>query len=351
MRAVVDALESANLVVQPVETENDFGRDAFVELVRDGDLTGKVIGIQVKSGMSHLVGGRWLIPGADSDFTLWRESSVPMFGMVWDPSAGAIRWVDLSKCAREFDAASSTDHPSGGTFLKGPYGKTSVVVPELNRLDLDPVPFIEAAMTACEVAPTLPTPLLLSDDLAQVEVGLLDCFALGRSSALAFQLVVGLFDHLPREAVPLAVWALAHATTHPDVVWTSDNWVSGEVKDRLHITTRWNDEDVSRLLDQVSHEEGLARGSVGQSVYHILTLDSHVEGRLFRVAVDAGRGAAGVDRHKVRFWAAAILLFRAGDDAHEVLRRLLSAAPDIRTVRHFESLIEAVREHGVVTLA
>src|SRR5689334_14627193 len=84
MRATEQVLEAANHVVQRVETENDFGRDAFVELVADGELTGKVIGLQVKSGASYFHGGRWVIPGDVSDFTLWRESSVPMFGIVHD---------------------------------------------------------------------------------------------------------------------------------------------------------------------------------------------------------------------------------------------------------------------------
>ena len=102
-RAVEAVLESANLIVQRVESENDIGRDAFVDVVDGTDVTGGVISLQVKSGKSFYHKGQWVVPGEPEDFTLWRESTVPFFGVVHDPETGALRWVDLSYAARVSD--------------------------------------------------------------------------------------------------------------------------------------------------------------------------------------------------------------------------------------------------------
>ena len=79
-RRLEAVLESANIVVQRVETENDIGRDAFVDIVDGTEVTGGVICVQVKSGRkSYFYDGNWLIPGKPADFTLWRiVISLPM---------------------------------------------------------------------------------------------------------------------------------------------------------------------------------------------------------------------------------------------------------------------------------
>ena len=61
MREVEAALEEAGLVEQQVARENDIGRDAFVDLVADGEVTGGVVAVQVKSGPSYISSAGWLM--------------------------------------------------------------------------------------------------------------------------------------------------------------------------------------------------------------------------------------------------------------------------------------------------
>ncbi|MDE0778992.1 MAG: DUF4365 domain-containing protein, partial [Nocardioides sp.] len=98
-RRLESVLEAANIVVQRVETENDIGRDAFIDIVDGTAVTGGVVSVQVKSGPSFLHKGQWVIPGKPADFTLWRESTVPVFGVIHDPETDALRWIDLSHAA------------------------------------------------------------------------------------------------------------------------------------------------------------------------------------------------------------------------------------------------------------
>jgi hypothetical protein len=81
-------LEAGHHVVQMVESENDIGRDAFVEIVSGTDVTGGVVSLQIKSGQSHCHDGTWVITASPGDLTLWREGTVPFFGVAHRATPG-----------------------------------------------------------------------------------------------------------------------------------------------------------------------------------------------------------------------------------------------------------------------
>lgn len=335
-RAVEAVLEAANLVVQRVEGDNDVGRDAFVDVVEGTDVTGGVVSLQVKSGRSFFRQGQWVLPGEPEDFTLWRESSVPFFGVVHDPESGALRWVDLSYAARV------RDNYLAPTVL-GPFGQVAVPVADSNRLDLEVEPFVAAATTALRRWSGLPAAALLASNPATVSMGIADTFALGRHDPNALLLLCALFHRLPKQCRYEALLALAMATHHPDVFWSKDNWIPSGVKDVVQRRCRWTAPDIDALLAMID-EDGVQRGSLGQAVVHVLELDHSVNDRLFEAAVTPGRPEKG------RFWAAAILLFNAGDEAPPLLARLLRLAPGLGDVDHFEELESAIHDHGWVSL-
>jgi hypothetical protein len=330
-------LEAANLVVQRVDPENDVGRDAFLDIVDGTDVTGGVISLQIKSGPSYFRGGQWVIPGDPQDFTLWRESTVPFFGVAHDPASNALRWVDLSYAARVSD-------PYLSPVVSGPYGKKAVPVPDANRLDVAVEPFLEAARTALRRWSGLPTTALLSEDPDTVAVGIADTFAVGRHDPDAFLLLAALFRRLPPDCRNLALSALAMATHHPDIFWSKSTWIPSTVTRAVEERCRWGGDDLEALLALIDDENGIARGTVGQSVFHVLELDKTVDDRLFELATNRGRPDA------VRFWAAVILLYRAGDDAPPLLSRLLRRAPDLASVNNFEEVNSVIREFGYVSL-
>lgn len=104
-------------------------------------------------------------------------------------------------------------------------------------------------------------------------------------------------------------------------------------------------------------DAGIQRGTIGQSIYHVLDLDQDIQSKLFGVALD--RNAS----EDVRLWAAAIQLYRSGEDAPAALERLLSADDalgsqdvsfpawrGIREINHFEYLVQSIIDHGYVSL-
>ena len=343
-------LETANIVVQRVETENDIGRDAFVDIVDGTDVTGGVICVQVKSGKSFLYKGQWVVPGEAADFTLWRESTVPFFGAVHDPKDDALRWVDLSAAAMlAVDAHLSP-------VILGRYGKPSIPVPAENRLDVDLAPFLAAARTSLRRRSGSPAAALLAEDAETVEVGIVDTFAVGRNDPTAFLLLAALFHRLPKACRRLAVVTLAMTTLHPDVLWTKENWIPAHVSTTVRKRCRWTASDIAALLGEID-ENGVERGSIGQTVFHVLNLDKDLQTKLFRVALDR------VLPDSVRFWAAAILLYLAGESAPEVLNglyetdrpdgseeALFSVSHALEEVEHFEYLAQSIADFGYVSL-
>jgi hypothetical protein len=280
--------------------------------------------------------GRWILPGEPEDFNLWRESTVPFFGVVHDPGSGALRWVDLSYAARVTDEYISP-------IVAGPFGKQAVPIPDDNRLDLDVTSFLRAATAALRRWSGLPTAALLARDAETVRIGIADTFAIGRHDPDAFLLLGARFHRLPDESRREALGALAMATNNPDIYWTRGNWIPDAVTRAVRERCRWTPADIDALLAMID-ENGIERGTVGQAVFHVLELDRCLYDRLFETATHRGRPES------VRFWAAVILLYHAGDDAPPLLARLLRLAPDLADVDYFDQLADAVHEHGYISL-
>jgi hypothetical protein len=352
-RRLESVLEAANIVVQSVETENDIGRDAFVDIVDivDGtDVTGGVICVQVKSGPSHFHDNQWVIPGKPADFTLWRESTVPVFGIVHDPDTDAVRWVNLSHAA----ALALDGYLS--PVVSGPFGVWAIPVPDDNRLDQDLTAFLAAAETALRRRSGTPVAALLSDDVETVESGIADTFAVGRYDPTGFLLLASLFHRLPKSSRRFAVVTLAMTTSHPDVLWTKDNWIPERVSSVVRRRIRWNENDVTALLAEID-ESGIDRGTIGQTVLHVLLLDNDILPKLQRVVLDRTVPDA------IRLTATVILLYKAGVDAPEVLEHLVRSDESLGSdeglfpvwrrlveIDHFEVLAQTVDDFGYVSL-
>lgn len=346
-RRLEAVLEAANIVVQRVETENDIGRDAFVDIVHGTDVTGGVICAQVKSGQSFFHNNQWVIPGKPADFTLWRDSTVPVFGVVHDPHSDSLRWVDLSHAA----ALALDGYLS--PVVAGPYGNPAIPVPDDNRLDLNLGPFLAAAETALRRRGGSHAAALLSDDVETVQTGIADTFAVGRHDPTAFLLLASLVQRLPKDTRRFAIATLALTTSHPDVFWTRDNWIPREVSAALRQRISWTESDIVALLTEID-EDGIQRGSIGQTIYHVLDIDRDIQSKLPAVALNR------TVPDEVRLWAAAILLYRSGEEAPAVLDRLLSSDVTvggeglfplyrgIGEVDHFGELIQVVEEFGYV---
>jgi hypothetical protein len=80
--------------------QTDFGKDGYLDFSKEGRLTGQCIALQIKGGVSFHRRDSYVIPADRRRRTFWRESSIPVFGIVWDPAGGGLYWTDLTGTLR-----------------------------------------------------------------------------------------------------------------------------------------------------------------------------------------------------------------------------------------------------------
>ena len=82
INAVRTLLEAHGMVVDEVDGRSDYGRDLNVDITENGQVTGAVIGVQVKGDRRFIRNGDWELPATPKDRRYWAESSVPIVGIL-----------------------------------------------------------------------------------------------------------------------------------------------------------------------------------------------------------------------------------------------------------------------------
>ncbi|MEW1680525.1 DUF4365 domain-containing protein [Streptomyces sp. NPDC093594] len=102
-RAGVNALrallEENDHIVQEIDGGNDHGEDMIVNFTRGGKRTGYWLAIQVKSGKKYKRAKGYAIP-VDDHFDDWRQSRIPIIGVVYDMKKKELFWVNLTEQLR-----------------------------------------------------------------------------------------------------------------------------------------------------------------------------------------------------------------------------------------------------------
>lgn len=250
--------ERNGCVFQEVALQNDFGKDAYIDVTRNGLITPWCAALQVKSGASYrCTSGDYFIP-VGTHASIWRASTVPVFGIVYDPSDRMLRWVDVSG------------------YLRANPAQAQGRVPVSQHSVLTTTSFQDSFLGAvASYAPTGGTLLLsglLSEDVSLQSNAVCDAWALGRIDAKCLLLMRRLILHLQGDALRLAIWRLSHAANHPDIFWTPDNWLPSPIQEQLRRSFRWSPQELEHLFLAVGDEEW-GRGTLGQCLDMLLYQD------------------------------------------------------------------------------
>ncbi|MBL1113986.1 DUF4365 domain-containing protein [Streptomyces sp. 110] len=223
VNALRDFLEARECVVQEVDTANDFGKDLLVDLTEDREITGHTIAIQVKSGRSFLHNGIWGIPAKSVDLNTWLESSIPMFGVVFDPDSQQLHWMNLSAYVHEeMDALHEHKNIGKGQPIDNDRFRGHFVpFPSTQVLKAETWDHFTAAVNdyGRRFGGHSLLDLVAQDVVAQVSA-ITDCFALGRGDVRALLLMRHTITKLSGWALMAAITALSHCAPHPDMAWS-----------------------------------------------------------------------------------------------------------------------------------
>jgi hypothetical protein len=333
-RAAVNAartfFEDNECVFQEIDGANDYGKDAYVDIGDEGLVTGTCAALQIKGGRSFRTpNGDYRLPVDDDHRRAWRESTVPVIGIVHDPDDGQLRWVDISASLRVRPDAKSIrvdrQHILSRESLR------SGVVESIRR-------------SAAGAPAGLLTQVLDADEDTSIGA-IFDALATGRRDP---RVLVGLryllraLSERPRRA---AIHVLSHATPHPDIVWHEGNWLPDQVKHDLQSHFRWSVDDISTILNAAPLGT-FERGEIGESAYMLLRQDPGVE--------ETMASAAGLALRRGDYCTAEaalyLVLYWLGMKAPDALRAFLREYPEAAELPLLPEMQAALLEHGYLTL-
>ena len=330
VRAAQALFESEGCVFQEVAQQNDFGKDAYIDLAVDGMMTHLCIAVQIKSGVSYRSpSGDYFIPLTQHAET-WRASTVPVFGIVYDPTDEGLRWVDLTGYLRM-----QPDLMAGNAVVRKEWVLTPGTLRESFKTAVSR--YAEAGSGAIALH------LLARNDALQ-DSAVFDAWALGRHDARYLLILRRMLMDLRPRALRRAVFLLSHCASHPDIFWTSDNWIPETIEREVQPSFRWSPDEIAHMIAAVDVSDW-GRGTLGQCVDVLLYEDPHA-----RLAI---RAAVGVllrdDSVELAVRVATLALTRAKNQSAE-LALLRAQFPTLDTHEWFADIAAGIEEAGAFSL-
>lgn len=329
VNAARQLFEHHGCTFEEIGQQHDFGKDAYVDLADEFGITALCVALQIKSGESYRTSrGDYIVPvGNHSE--IWRRSTVPVFGIVYDPADSQIRWVDLTGYLRA--------HPEQ---LDGS-------IPVSGRQTLDQLSLRGAFTNAVRAyvargAGDLTLNLLSPDPFQTGAV--YDAWALSRSDPKYLLIVRRFIVDLQTESLRRAIWLLSHVGSHPNIFWTKDNWIKPETEMQLLPTFRWSPEEIAHMLRAIEHSD-YGRGTLGECLDVLLYEDAnvvpklHITIKLLLQEKDATQAVR-----------AGTLALTHSRDQRKQLAKLIRDYPTLMEHEWFQDIAAAVREDGNLSL-
>jgi hypothetical protein len=314
--------ERHGCVFQEVAQQNDFGKDAYVDIGKNGSVSFLCVAIQVKAGISYRTAkGDYFIP-IDDHAHNWRYSTVPIFGVVYDPDDQLMRWIDITGHLRANPQKQTGNVPVSREAilteanLRGAF--TSTLAEYTRRFG------------------TIASNLLASGDVQTDAV--YDAWALGRSDA-KYLLIIRRFilDYEPR-ALQRAIHLLAHAGAHPDIFYIKGkNWIPKSVSDLVTPSFRWSPEELVQMFKVIDIED-YGRGTLGQSLDVLLYEDPNLVAKL-HMSINLLLNEENTEQ---ALWAASLALTHS-DEQREEIQKLIADFPVLMDDEIFRSIYEMIQ--------
>ncbi len=268
-------VNQANCIFHKIDLENDLGNDAFIEFISGNESTSFCIATQIKSGGSFVRNGiKIFIPADKEHLKYWKNLNLPVAGLVYNPSKDTIYWIDIKEYI--------LNHPD--IIENGPY---NIPVPTENLFSLDTFnSFFEHFITYNEGMTDSQSFLNAINniseiyDIEQQYIGVKNLFAYHRNKFATWFIFFNYFkycndQYLKRNLINIITLIPGHG----DIFWFKGNIIDEDIQDKaLNLLKKmWGKTEIKQLLEFINEDEGIQRGSIGQSIYAII---DRIEGYL-----------------------------------------------------------------------
>lgn len=274
---VRNIIESSNSIFHEVHQENDFGNDAFIELVDEKDVKGIVVALQIKSGKSFCTKNSCSIPASKSHFEYWSEHSLPVLGIVYDPDEDAAYWTNI-----KYHIDSGID-----IINKGPYtikfNKTEFSIFTSDNFEK----IFKPLYLNKEIKLSLEESLKFSESKDHTEhcLGLSSLARRHAQSEDSWVKILNIFKRWDVDKLdPSILYYMAHIPGHPDIYWCNGQNIPTSVrKSLLSSITCMSERDIGKILSLLDEDDCFERGSLGQSAESLIALIYKKEQKLLAV--------------------------------------------------------------------
>lgn len=333
---VRDIVKSTNCIFHEVHQENDFGNDAFIELVDGENVKGITLATQIKSGESFVDQDKCIIPASKKHFQYWLEHSLTVIGIVYDPVEKLAYWSNIKRILKN-DRNRVQDGPFTISFPKKETNQFTVeglrdfFIP----LFLNKPILLELERSKLYAASNVPE--LHSIGISSLMTGF-------HTSFETWDFYLHLFHDRDVEDIdPRLVYFLAHIPGHPDIWWHKGNNIPQELRSEIKaIMKKFTRNDVLKLLSILGEDDHFERGSLGQNVDALISIIENKAEFLIDIARD--KSIPQKDRNK------AILLFAYYEQENAITELELIAGEEQPESSYAFDLLKYIQAEGYIYL-
>lgn len=325
-------VESANCIFHEIHQENDYGNDAFLELVENNNVRGVTVAIQIKSGESYCSAAECKIPATKNHFEYWSEHSLPVIGIVYDPNEKIAYWYNIKQFLK-INPERVKAGPYTITFSKK----------EINKVTKnDFVDFFLPAFLKKPIHLEYERAIRFAadPDFDLHSIGIHTLMRQYRHSLDVWDLFINLFRNRPlKEIDRYLIYFFAHIPGHPDIYWHKGNTLSEDLRNNLKARIKQFDrDDITRLFMLMDYDDGFERGNLGQNVEAIVSLIPNKINLLLSLVRDQGI------EPRVRNIAVTLLAYYGQQDVLEELKKI--ALEDTNSSWLVSQLVEQLTKEG-----
>lgn len=274
---VRNIIESSNSIFHEVHQENDYGNDAFVELVDEEDVKGVTVALQIKSGKSFCTNKSCSIPASKKHFEYWMAHSLPVIGIVYDPDEDAAYWTNI-----KYHINSDNDVINYGPYTIT-FNKTefSSFTPQNFEKIFRPIHLGQKISLSIEESIKFSE----SSDYTEHCLGLSSLVRCHAQSEKAWEKILDIFKRRDvNELDPGILYYLAHIPGHPDIFWHSGQNIPAGFRSNLRSSiASMSESDVVKILNLLDEDDCFERGSLGQSAESLISLIHEKELKLLAI--------------------------------------------------------------------
>lgn len=276
-------VERANCIFHEIDLGNDLGIDAYLEFIVDENATGCCVAVQVKSGTSYRTAtGRYALRTDPRHLAYWNSHTLPIFGIVFDPERRKAFWVDITAYIKL----------NPGIIENGPY---LIEVPDSQGLAEETfdafreycLNYREQYSREANFGRALELLSSRSDEQACFDA-LYALFSYHRQQfSMWYYLISVLSNYHEHPILPWIITRLSHLPGHGDIFWSKRNLIDPSVRRRAlaFMSERLDRRDAIAMLSAID-ENGIQRGSLGQSVHAIIDVMLDADVTMESIAVD-----------------------------------------------------------------